>query len=229
MVFLGFTLESLKLCLSYSGYLLKHLSTFQPLFSSVNYFFLTWLHQVFTVACGHQVFTVACGLFCCRPQDPRCGVWGLVPWPGGKPGPLHWECRVLPAGPSGKTLLCGLHGILHLVWTVKLSFKIWGDFHIDLGLPWWLCYSAGDQGSVPGSGRSFREGSGCPLMYACLENSMDRGACRAMVRGVAENQTRLRDWHIHRFWASFCRFLLCRIPPSLPVTSVAPHSFISDL
>ena len=25
------------------------------------------------------------------------------------------------------------HGILHPVWTVKLSFKIWGDFYIDLG------------------------------------------------------------------------------------------------
>ena len=37
-------------------------------------------------------------------------------------------------------------------------------------------YNAGDQGSIPGSGRSPREGHGNPLQYACLENPMDRGA-----------------------------------------------------
>ena len=36
--------------------------------------------------------------------------------------------------------------------------------------------SAGDAGSIPGSGRSPREGNGNPLRYSCLENSMDRGA-----------------------------------------------------
>ena len=33
--------------------------------------------------------------------------------------------------------------------------------------------SAGDPGSVPGSGRSPGEGNGNPLQYSCLENSMD--------------------------------------------------------
>ena len=37
--------------------------------------------------------------------------------------------------------------------------------------------SVGDQGSIPGSGRSPGEGNGYPLQYSCLENSMDRGAC----------------------------------------------------
>ena len=32
--------------------------------------------------------------------------------------------------------------------------------------------SAGDQGSIPGSGRSPGEGNGNPLQYACLENHM---------------------------------------------------------
>ena len=36
--------------------------------------------------------------------------------------------------------------------------------------------SAGDPGSIPGLGRSPREGNGNPLQYFCLENSMDRGA-----------------------------------------------------
>ena len=37
-------------------------------------------------------------------------------------------------------------------------------------------YSAGDPGSIPGSGRSPGEGIGNPLQYSCLENSMDREA-----------------------------------------------------
>ena len=37
-------------------------------------------------------------------------------------------------------------------------------------------YNVGDQGSVPGLGRSPGEGNGNPLQYYCLENPMDRGA-----------------------------------------------------
>ena len=37
-------------------------------------------------------------------------------------------------------------------------------------------YNVGDLGSIPGSGRSPREGNGNPLQYYCLENPMDRGA-----------------------------------------------------
>ena len=33
--------------------------------------------------------------------------------------------------------------------------------------------SVGDQGSIPGLGRSPGEGNGNPLQYSCLENSMD--------------------------------------------------------
>ena len=36
--------------------------------------------------------------------------------------------------------------------------------------------SAGEPGSIPGSGRSPGEGKGYPLQYSCLETSMDRGA-----------------------------------------------------
>ena len=41
--------------------------------------------------------------------------------------------------------------------------------------------SAGDAGSIPGSGRSPEVGNGNPLQYSCLENPMDRGAQWAMV------------------------------------------------
>ena len=46
-------------------------------------------------------------------------------------------------------------------------------------------------GSVPGSGRSPREGNGNPLQYSCLENPTDRGAWWATVHGVAKSRTQL--------------------------------------
>ena len=48
--------------------------------------------------------------------------------------------------------------------------------------------SAGEPGSIPGSGRSSEEGNGYPLQYSCLENSMDRGAWWATVQGVTIKQ-----------------------------------------
>ena len=48
------------------------------------------------------------------------------------------------------------------------------------------CY-AGDVGLIPGLGRSPGEEKGYPLQYSCLENSMDRGALKATVRGVAKS------------------------------------------
>ena len=53
--------------------------------------------------------------------------------------------------------------------------------------------NAGDLGSIPGSGRSPGEGNDNPLQYPCLENSMDRGAWRATVRGVTKSRTQLSD------------------------------------
>ena len=46
--------------------------------------------------------------------------------------------------------------------------------------------SAGDTGSIPGSGRSLGRGNGNPLQYFCLENPMDRGVLRASVYGVSK-------------------------------------------
>ena len=50
---------------------------------------------------------------------------------------------------------------------------------------------AGGPGSVPGLGRSSGEENGNPFQYSCLENSMDRGAWRTIVHGVAKNRVRL--------------------------------------
>ena len=63
--------------------------------------------------------------------------------------------------------------------------------------------SAGDPGSIPGSGRYTGEGIGYPVQYSGegigypvqysgLENSMD-----CIVHGVTKSQTRLSDFHFH--------------------------------
>ena len=45
----------------------------------------------------------------------------------------------------------------------------------------------GDLGLIPGSGRFPGEGNGNPLLYSCLEISMDRGAWWATVHRVTES------------------------------------------
>ena len=61
---------------------------------------------------------------------------------------------------------------------------------------------------------SFREGTGNPLQYSCLENPMDGGAWQAAVRGVAKSRTRLSDFtfftfmHWGRKWQPTPMFLL---------------------
>ena len=52
--------------------------------------------------------------------------------------------------------------------------------NIILGLPWWFsgkvsACSAGDEGLIPGLGRSPGVGNGNPVQYSYLENPMDRG------------------------------------------------------
>ena len=44
--------------------------------------------------------------------------------------------------------------------------------------------TAGDVGSIPGTGRSPEEGNGHPLQYSRLGNPMDRGVWRATVHWV---------------------------------------------
>ena len=50
---------------------------------------------------------------------------------------------------------------------------------------------SGDEGSIPGSGRSPELGNDNPLQYSCLENPMDREAWKATVYGAAKNPTGL--------------------------------------
>ena len=63
------------------------------------------------------------------------------------------------------------------------------------------------------------EGNGTPLQYSCLESPIDGGARKATVHGVAEGQTRLRDFtftfHFHALekeMATHSSVLAWRIP-----------------
>ena len=52
----------------------------------------------------------------------------------------------------------------------------------------------GDQDSIPGLGRSPKEGNGNSLQYSCLENPMGGGGWQATVHAVTKSQTGLSDF-----------------------------------
>ena len=57
-----------------------------------------------------------------------------------------------------------------------------------------------DTGSIPGWGRPPGERQGNPLLYSCLENSMDIGDWRPIIHRVAKSQTWLKRLSIHVRW-----------------------------
>jgi len=56
---------------------------------------------------------------------------------------------------------------------------------------------AGDQSSIPGSGRSPRGGHDNPLQLSHLENPMGRGAWRSTVHRITKSQTWLKQLSTH--------------------------------
>ena len=73
---------------------------------------------------------------------------------------------------------------------------IWQMVYIKSGLSTWLsgtesACNTGDPGLIPGSGPG--EGTGNPLQYSCLENSIDREVWRATVHWVTKSWIWLRD------------------------------------
>ena len=53
--------------------------------------------------------------------------------------------------------------------------------------------------SIPGSEKSPRGGHGNSLQYSCLENSMERGACRATVHRIIKSWTLLKRFSTQAF------------------------------
>ena len=100
--------------------------------------------------------------------------------------PVLNECQILVA--------------INIFYYRKLSeFKIgkcllYLDSVSEFGLPWslsgkeYVCY-AGDESSIPGSGRTCEEENGNPLQSSCLENHLDRRAWQATVHGVTTSLT----------------------------------------
>ena len=145
----------------------------------------------------------------------------------------QWHWRIKPS----LNELGSCPSILTKIWTkwkLKILFldppKKWGDRIKSCpqnwrGRPWWFSHkefacSAGNTGSIPGSGRSPAEGNGSPFQYSFLGNPMDRGAWRSTIHEVAKASTRLqqnwRDWPYRE--AQFTRTETYRqTPPWKPV------------
>ena len=77
-----------------------------------------------------------------------------------------------------------LHHICLVLFAQPLSARVVKNPPANAG-------DTGDAGSILGSGRSPGGENGNPLQYSCLENSMDRGAWRALVDGLAKSWTGL--------------------------------------
>ena len=84
--------------------------------------------------------------------------------------------------------------------------------------------NTGDQGSIPGSGRSPGEGNGYALQYSFLENSMDRGAWSAIVHGIIKSWTRLSNYHSTLLRYVHC-FLDIMLLHTLQTTVQCKHKF----
>ena len=110
----------------------------------------------------------------------------------------------------GKTVLVAIWSkfLCNHSWLIQKDCLSWYYVSLSistLGFPRWLsakeptcqCGRQRRRALVPGSGRSPGEGSGNPLQYSCLENSMDRGAWWATVHGVTKGQTPHTHIHTH--------------------------------
>ena len=80
----------------------------------------------------------------------------------------------LPDSLWSLTLCIGICIFKKVVSTYRLYRFRWSEGFPDSSDSKESACNAGDLGLIPGSGRFLGEGSGNPLQYSCLENSMDR-------------------------------------------------------
>ena len=113
---------------------------------------------------------------------------GIFPAQGSDPWPLH-ERKILYHWTSQEVrLLLFLNAVLLAYFRDTMVICSWG-FPGDLVVENMPANAGdeGDLGSIPGLGRYPVVGNGSLLPCSCLKNSVDRGAWRATVRGVAES------------------------------------------
>ena len=119
-----------------------------------------------------------------------CKIWPCLPL-------QYFSCIFSPSLPT--------YSKFHLIYSKESNFFLAVCFHIWFSLFLWASQvalvvrnrpvNAGDvrdMGLISGLGRSPRGGNGNPFHYPCLENPMDRGACRAIVHGVTKSWTWLK-------------------------------------
>ena len=116
-----------------------------------------------------------------------CPPLGSLPDPGITPVSPGLQADSLPQRPPGKPQLYIYIPIHYFLY----SFPLWSLPDGSVGKE--CACNVEDPGLIPGWGRSPGEGNGNPLQYSCLENSMDRGACWAVVHGVTKSRTGLSD------------------------------------
>ena len=166
-------------------------------------FIYFWLHCIFVASCGLSPVMASggycrCGEWAARCSSLSCGPRALgpsglgVPWHVGSSRPGTERTSPALAGgflttrPPGKSLqeffLRGCNrvsgfGGLNIVQEIspRIFFSNKNHFPGGSSSKESAC-NADDPGSIPGLGRSRREGKGYPLQYSCLENSMDSGA-----------------------------------------------------
>ena len=118
--------------------------------------------------------------------------------------------------------------------------RVW-YLHKNWGLTWWLSGNlptdAGDASSVSGLGRSPGEGNGNLFQYACLGNSMDRGAWWAAVYRVTKeldttnrmNNNNSMSWASILLGTELCipYYTPCLLPSAILKEALIPASPIN--
>ena len=104
---------------------------------------------------------------------------------------------------QGRYKVINRNGLLIHTTTWKNPKEIWW---VKKTAVWWLsckesACNAGELGSIPGLGRSPGEGTGYPLQYSGLENSMD-----CIVHGLSKSRTWLSGFptHAHTQKVTYC-------------------------
>ena len=93
----------------------------RPIHSSPPNQLTCFLKFIYLFIWLHLILVAALGIFSCSIQTCRCSMQDLAPWPGIKPGHLHWEWGGLATGPPGKSLTSLIYRLL-----LKLSpFMHW--------------------------------------------------------------------------------------------------------